>query len=59
VRPAGPDGSRVELAAHGDDVAAADAALELVEGSFGQDLAVVHDGDPVAERFDLFQVVRV
>ena len=40
------------------DHVAGDLALELVRRALGDDLAVVHDRDPVAERVGLVEVVR-
>jgi hypothetical protein len=40
------------------DVAARDAALELVRGAFGDDLAVVQHSDPVGELVGLLEVLR-
>src|SRR5256714_1638808 len=43
--------------AHGHHVAG-HLALEVVGRALGDDLAVIHDGDPVAQRVGLFEVVR-
>ena len=49
---------RVEPSAQLDDVALAHDAPQLREGPDGDDLAVIDDGQPVAQRLGLFHVVR-